>query len=755
MSFLKENKFFIILIYINIMFIVTLAKICYKIENFNYLFISVLYLSGIIFYWAFSSIKKRVLKTIIIIFLVSAAVVYCFLNFNYVQAFFVNRIADNFNYINNLVAKSMSTDFTSFKPIFIMILPILTVIIISLSSKGLPNSVLVLNLTLIITLWYLGYTEEIKKILFYYVLITLSTYCINSFIYNTKKLSKKGIKIEIQSYKIFIYTILMCLLIAGISNILPQNFKGKYSSELQSKFYNKFINSGETQQEKGKKYKYDLSFSGYDNNKKKLGGPIVLNKLTAFKVNSEKTYYLRGAIKENYDGFSWSLDERKYTLKKPKEELVPQDKFYRSYAELNQQIKIIPQELNTSTLFTPSLPYNAEIVKGYTYYDDIPTLISNEVLVSPYTVYFYSLNYEGQQLLRNSTGKAKEVSGVYYSEAYKKYLQLPENISSRTYDLVYSLVKDKKNNFEKVNAIRDYLNKNYPYTLKVSKVPEGQEFLDYFLFTEKKGYCTYFATAETIMCRIAGIPARYVEGFNMTEEKDGDGLYVVRNENAHAWSEVLYLEDTNKGMWYTVDAVPNAVESIHKEEEADKLKTSNTPAVNPEINNNTSRKPGANNDKAYEESTGKIKIPPVILKLIYVIAAFITINIVAILTFIVKKKIIVDSKSSIPVYKYSLSRLETIGFINSKFMPDTNLISKMDVSLAQKVREVSVLAYREYYGEKEPVDFNKKDYYNYIEDYIRNNQSKFEYYIKKYYYIEKISLLKNKIVILYRKIRKL
>ncbi|WP_294359061.1 transglutaminase-like domain-containing protein [uncultured Clostridium sp.] len=35
--------------------------------------------------------------------------------------------------------------------------------------------------------------------------------------------------------------------------------------------------------------------------------------------------------------------------------------------------------------------------------------------------------------------------------------------------------------------------------------------MEKFLFQEKKGYCTYFATATTIMCRAVGVPARYKE----------------------------------------------------------------------------------------------------------------------------------------------------------------------------------------------------------------------------------------------------
>jgi protein-glutamine gamma-glutamyltransferase len=59
-----------------------------------------------------------------------------------------------------------------------------------------------------------------------------------------------------------------------------------------------------------------------------------------------------------------------------------------------------------------------------------------------------------------------------------------------------------------------------------------------FLLTHKTGTCEQFATALILMMRSVGIPARIVIGFRGCE-LDDDGRYIIRQEMAHAWCEVL------------------------------------------------------------------------------------------------------------------------------------------------------------------------------------------------------------------------
>ena len=61
------------------------------------------------------------------------------------------------------------------------------------------------------------------------------------------------------------------------------------------------------------------------------------------------------------------------------------------------------------------------------------------------------------------------------------------------------------------------------------------DFTYYFLFENKQGYCTSFATAMAVLGRAIGIPTRYVEGF-VVDYRDYDNRGIlVRNSMAHAW----------------------------------------------------------------------------------------------------------------------------------------------------------------------------------------------------------------------------
>ena len=92
------------------------------------------------------------------------------------------------------------------------------------------------------------------------------------------------------------------------------------------------------------------------------------------------------------------------------------------------------------------------------------------------------------------------------------------------------------------------------------------------MFENKKGYCTYFASAATMLLRQAGIPARYVEGYSfVTDELKGEETgyqyndmgftlgeaeykFEVPDSCAHAWVQV-YFENIG---WINFDPTPAA-----------------------------------------------------------------------------------------------------------------------------------------------------------------------------------------------------
>ncbi|MCL2191632.1 MAG: transglutaminase-like domain-containing protein [Treponema sp.] len=93
---------------------------------------------------------------------------------------------------------------------------------------------------------------------------------------------------------------------------------------------------------------------------------------------------------------------------------------------------------------------------------------------------------------------------------------------------------------EKILAIYTHLKfGDYRYSLRPGIAPDGDQ-LAWFLFYAKRGYCTYFAFAMTLMLRSLGIPARVAAGFFVDPGSSVFNYYAIRADMAHAWVEVLF-----------------------------------------------------------------------------------------------------------------------------------------------------------------------------------------------------------------------
>ena len=108
----------------------------------------------------------------------------------------------------------------------------------------------------------------------------------------------------------------------------------------------------------------------------------------------------------------------------------------------------------------------------------------------------------------------------------------------------FSEMEDKNIN-EAVEKIQQILWNNTTYSLNLKPLPAGQDFAEYFLFYQQKGYCEHYATAGTILLRECNIPARYVSGYridNKSFKENADGTYTAKvlDSDAHAWTETWH-----------------------------------------------------------------------------------------------------------------------------------------------------------------------------------------------------------------------
>ena len=127
----------------------------------------------------------------------------------------------------------------------------------------------------------------------------------------------------------------------------------------------------------------------------------------------------------------------------------------------------------------------------------------------------------------------------YPSWVTSGYLQMPSSFSSRVRQLAQRLTAGISAPYDKAIAIEKYVQTlNYNIDAK-SPSRRGDE-VDSFLFVQKEGVCTDFATAMAVMLRSVGVPTRLATGYLPGEHDEATNTYVIRGKDYHAWPEVYF-----------------------------------------------------------------------------------------------------------------------------------------------------------------------------------------------------------------------
>ncbi len=161
--------------------------------------------------------------------------------------------------------------------------------------------------------------------------------------------------------------------------------------------------------------------------------------------------------------------------------------------------------------------------------------------------------YQVGTILNNPNIEQLREAGTDYPEwVTTKYLQLPEDLPQSIRDLAREVTAQAETPYDKASAITRYLRENLEYASTVPEPPLDADPVEWILFSHRKAYCVYYATAEVLMLRSLGIPARMSVGFAQGTGTSGgeafaeavEGIevntFTVRKNNAHAWPEVYF-----------------------------------------------------------------------------------------------------------------------------------------------------------------------------------------------------------------------
>lgn len=227
-----------------------------------------------------------------------------------------------------------------------------------------------------------------------------------------------------------------------------------------------------------------------------------------------------------------------------------------------------------------------EVVQTYTVVSQLPNLVP--ALAYPRQIYFptreIAVDLEGG--LRSPVGLGEDMSYTVISEVpyraraalqlannrYPKniqdyYLQIPTAIKAKVRDRTEEILanynqervaksdKPLTSAYEKALYLAQYLKQRYTVPnnpLGLPLLAKDQDLVEAFLFKNQGGYPDQFSTTLTMMLRSIGIPARLVAGFSPGQFNPFTGLYVVRNTDAYAMSEVYF---PGYG-WFAFDPIP-------------------------------------------------------------------------------------------------------------------------------------------------------------------------------------------------------
>lgn len=260
------------------------------------------------------------------------------------------------------------------------------------------------------------------------------------------------------------------------------------------------------------------------------------------RVQADQDHYLRLTSLDVYEDGEWKTDELAAEPINPEDELKSETPI----TERNQEVEVgvqvvgLPGNSLVQDVLVPAPYHPKEVTKTEgvdLHYDrNLASLTADSLEQDDsYTVAARMLP-EGQR----SSGLRDPA--VLPQDLRERYTRLPPDVPQRVKQEANAIVTESGvrdgTAFEQAEAIQNVL-RGWEYSLRPQQGHSGNDMVDFI--EDKRGYCEQYAGTMAVMLRTRNIPARVAVGFTSGDEvEDEDNTYVITEENAHAWVEVLF-----------------------------------------------------------------------------------------------------------------------------------------------------------------------------------------------------------------------
>ena len=264
-------------------------------------------------------------------------------------------------------------------------------------------------------------------------------------------------------------------------------------------------------------------------------GAFDLTDTPVLEVRAQGPLYLRATTADRYAGQAITSTETTMSQFDPNTDLLPQDLIPQERGLVTAQIKVLASR--TSVAFAPEAPLRFSLPTEVDTRGD-PDDIATVRLDAPVQ---QGEQYTVVSAVSAATSQELRAAGEDYPQwVRERYLQLPRGVPRRVIQVAHEVTSGATSAFDKAVALETYLRDNFTYTTHVPTVPPDRDWVDYFLFDSKQGYCDYFATTMVVLLRAEGVPARVASGFAPGEFDQSAGVSTVRENHAHTWVEAYF-----------------------------------------------------------------------------------------------------------------------------------------------------------------------------------------------------------------------
>ena len=246
---------------------------------------------------------------------------------------------------------------------------------------------------------------------------------------------------------------------------------------------------------------------------------LTLSDAVAFRVNFTSNapppsqLYWRGLVLHRFNGRAWSGND-------PSIDLRAQQEIQVTGNPVGYQVTLEPTQ--QQWVFALDIPYQWSLER--TFMGPQQQLMSVQPIDR--RVAYDAVSYPGYSTNVDLSRMARSW-----------YLRLPDDSNPRTAELARQMRASTGSDSSFINDVLNmFREQEFFYTLEPPAL--GNNAMDRFLFETRRGFCEHYASAFAVMMRAAGVPSRIVLGYQGGEINRMGDYMIVRQSDAHAWTEI-------------------------------------------------------------------------------------------------------------------------------------------------------------------------------------------------------------------------